>query len=212
MAASKLAVAVWIGSAAVLTTGTSAAVYSLAGSNSSTAATAAKAAPTPSPTSGFTGGGSSVTTAAAKPTPTATAGVNGNGNGNNGNGNGNGGSSGTTSNGHPITLTGNVTGQPGPGVTAKLNVTIDNGKNQAIVVRTVTATVTSVTTGTQAGKPQCKTSWYSIAPFSGSLPIAAGGKGVVPLTVTFTDEPAINQDNCRGATYSFSFNATADQA
>jgi hypothetical protein len=212
MAASKLAVAVWIGSAAVLTTGTSAAVYSLAGSNSSTTSAAAKTTPTPSPTSPFTGGGSTVTTAAAKPTPTATTTPNGNGQGNNGNGAGNGGSTGSPSNSHPVTLTGSVTGQPGPGVTAQLNITIDNSKNQAIVVRTVTATVTSVTSGTQAGKPQCRTSWYSIAPFSGSLPIAAGAKGAVPLTVTFTNEPAINQDNCRGATYSFSFNATADQA
>lgn len=211
MAASKLAVAVWIGSAAVLATGTSAAVYSLAGSSTPSASAAAKASPTPSPSSSLTGGGGSLTAPAAKPsptpTPTSTAPTTGNGNGNNGNGNG-----GSTSGGHPITLTGSVTGQPGPGVTATLKVTIDNSKNQAITVRTVTATVTSVTSGTQAGKPQCKTSWYSISAFSGSLPIAAGAKGVVPLTVTFTDDPAINQDNCRGATYSFSYSASADQA
>lgn len=140
----------------------------------------------------------------------SSAAVGGNGNGNNGSGNGNGGGNGDSS--HPITVTGIVVGQPAPGRTARLDVTIDNAKNAAILVKTVTAAVTSVTTGAQLGKPACKASWYSISSFSGSLRVEQGAKSVVPLTVTFANDPLVNQDNCKGATFSYSFSASAQQA
>lgn len=195
MPASKLAVAAWVTSAAAVVSAATAGVYALAATSNSTSTGTA--------------------TAAAAKTPTPTPTPNGNSQGNNGNGVGNGGSTGTQASNHPIVVTGQVIGAPAPGRTGTLNVKVDNSKNQAILVRSIIATVTSVTAVTPLpapGKPACDKSWYSIAPFNGSFPIGAGATGVVPLTITFDDKPGINQDNCKSATFNFSYTATADQA
>jgi len=190
MAVSKLAAAAWVTSAAAVLSAATAGVYALAASN----------------------GSSSGTASAAKVAPSASPSPNGNSQGNNGNGVGNGGATGTQANAHPITVTGVVTGQPAPGRTATLNVTIDNAKNQAILIRTVTAAITSVTTGTLPGKVACNKNWFQVTSFAGSQRVEAGAKGIVPLTVSFTNDPAINQDNCKNQNYTFSYTATADQA
>lgn len=148
-------------------------------------------------------------------TLTAPQAAGGNGQGNNGNGNGNGGSNGSTGGGnagHAITVSGVVQGQVAPGRSATLVVTISNPNNQDILVTSVTGSVTSVTTGHQAGKPACSTSWYQVGSFSGSLRIAKNANGVISLPVTFLNSPNVNQDNCKGAQYTFSFTAEARQA
>jgi hypothetical protein len=114
--------------------------------------------------------------------------------------------------GHTITVTGVVSGKIAPGVPATLTVTINNTNNQAIVVTNVTGSINGVTSAGQAGKPVCSKSWYSLGSFSGSKPIAQNSSGSVVLPVTFSDLPTTNQDNCKGATYSFTFTATANQA
>ena len=139
----------------------------------------------------------------------------GNGQGNNGNGNGNGGSNGSTSGnnpGHSITVSGAVQGEVAPGHPATLVVTITNANNQDILVTSVTGAVTSVTTAHQAGKPACSTAWYQVGSFSGSLAIAKNGSGKVSLPVTFVNSATVNQDNCKGQQYTFSFTAQARQA
>ncbi|MBK5306269.1 MAG: hypothetical protein JJD92_06225 [Frankiaceae bacterium] len=157
-----------------------------------------------------TSGTGAASTAKSSPSPSASP--NGNSQGNNGNGVGNGGSSGTQANSHTIVVTGAVSGAPAPGHTAVLNVSVDNSKNQAIYVRTVNAAVTAVTSAGNNLKPTCLKTWYQISSFSGSQYVAAGATALVPLTITFLDNPTVNQDNCKGATYSFSYTATADQA
>ena len=42
--------------------------------------------------------------------------------------------------------------------------------------------------------------------------IDQGATGTVQLPLTFADLATTNQDNCKGATVSFSFTANADQA
>ncbi|MCW2674123.1 MAG: hypothetical protein JWP14_2712 [Frankiales bacterium] len=146
----------------------------------------------------------------ASPSNAATASTSGNGNGNNGNGNGNGGGNGDSS--HPIVVTGTVSSKPVPGTPVTLAVKIDNNKNQAINVRTVTAQITSVSSAGATGKPVCSTSWFTLGSFSGSQHINQGATGTVQLPLLLKDLPATNQDNCKGATFNFTFAATADQA
>ena len=127
--------------------------------------------------------------------------------GNNGNGNGAG-----TNPGHPLTLSGTVTGRVAPGSPATLTVAIDNPNNQDIVVTSLTGTITSVTSLNLPGRPTCSTSWYSVGTFTGSKPIAKNKSGTISVPLTLTDLPTTNQDNCKGSTVQFSFTAQAQQA
>lgn len=114
--------------------------------------------------------------------------------------------------GHPITLSGDVVGTVGLGSPATLNVTISNPNNQDIVVTRVSGTITSVTTAGISGLPACASNWYSVGTFNGSRPIAKNGRGVVSVPIVLTNLASTNQDNCKGSTVSFSFNAEARQA
>ena len=127
--------------------------------------------------------------------------------GNNGNGNGP-----STNPGHPINLTGSVTGRVAPGSPATLTVTIGNPNNQDIVVTSVTGTITSVTSLNLPGRPTCSPSWYSVGTFTGSKAIAKNKSGTISVPLALADLPATNQDNCKGSTVQFSFTAQAQQA
>jgi hypothetical protein len=130
---------------------------------------------------------------------------NGNGNGNNGNGNGN-------NSGHPITLTGAVTGTITLGTPTTLDITISNPNNQDIVVTSVTGAITSVTSAGLVGRPVCSSSWYSVGSFTGTKTITKNSNGLVALPLALTDLTSTNQDNCKGSTVRFSFTAQAQQA
>ena len=123
-------------------------------------------------------------------------------------GNGNGGNP----PGHAITVTAVLTGQLGPGSPASLRVTITNPNSQAVEVTSVSGAITSVVTGTLPGRMACSASWYHVEPFTGSQPVARNGSITVPLRVTFDDVPTTNQDNCKGARFTYSFTAQARQA
>lgn len=125
-----------------------------------------------------------------------------------GNGNGNG----SSNPGHPLSVSGEVNGSVGPGTPATLVVTITNPNNQAVVLTSVGGAVTSVTSAGQAGKPACSVSWYHVGSFAGARTIARNSSTTVSLPVTFDDLPTVNQDNCKGAQYTFSFTAQARQA
>lgn len=128
----------------------------------------------------------------------------------NGNGTGKGNGNGTS--GHPLTVTGAVSGSLAPGLPRTLTVTVDNARNQAVNLRSVTASITSVTGGSDSTKPPCSRDWFSVGSYAGNQPIAKGQKGQVELPLTLTNLPSVNQDNCKGARYSLAFTATADQA
>jgi hypothetical protein len=181
---SRVAVAAWLSSAAVVTSAAGVGIYQLTTASSSSSSSSTSSS---QPSAQTLGGGSVDSN-------------NGNGNGNNANP------------GHPITLTGAVVGKLGPGTSATLNVTISNPNNQDIVVTSVTGAITSVTSAGLVGRLACSSSWYSLGSFSGSKTIAKNKNAQVPLALTLTNLPGTNQDNCKGATVRFTFTAQAQQA
>ena len=114
--------------------------------------------------------------------------------------------------GKAITVSAVVTGQLGPSSPAALLVTVTNPNNQPVVVTSVTGAVTSVSPGAQRDKAACSASWYHVAPFSGTRTVERNSSTTVALALTFDDIPATNQDNCKGARFSYSFSAQARQA
>jgi hypothetical protein len=114
--------------------------------------------------------------------------------------------------GHRIDVTGTLTGTPAPGGAASLDVTITNTNSQAIVVRSVSGTITAVTSGGLAGRPACDKSWYSLGSFTGTMRIERGASDSVQLPVVLQDLTNVNQDNCKGATFTYTFTAAAQQA
>jgi hypothetical protein len=114
--------------------------------------------------------------------------------------------------GHPLVVSGTVVGSVAPGSPAHLVVTISNPNNQAVLLTSVSGAITSVASAGLAHKPVCSASWYHVASFSGSRTIAKSSSTSVELQVTFDDLPTVNQDNCKGAQYTYSFTAQARQA
>jgi hypothetical protein len=114
--------------------------------------------------------------------------------------------------GHPLTVTGAVTGQVRPGSPATLRVTIGNESNQDIAVTRVTGIITGVIATGRPGVPACSAAWFSVGAFSGHLVIRKKGSGAVALPVAVSDLPGTNQDGCRGAVVGFSFTALAERA
>jgi hypothetical protein len=111
-----------------------------------------------------------------------------------------------------LTVTYSVMGKVAPGVPATLALTIQNPNSQAVLLRSVSGTVTSVSAGSNPALPACDQAWFAIGSLTGrSDRINRDQSTTVQVPVTFTNLP-INQDNCKNATYSFTFSAAADQA
>lgn len=138
----------------------------------------------------------------------------GNGQGNSGVGNGNGGPSSGNNSSPGKALTTSVVGSTpvAPGQAGSVTVKVTNPNNQAVVVTSLTGTVTGVGSGTRPGLVRCDKSWITLGSFSGSQPVAANASTLVTVPVTFTDLGATDQDNCKGVTYTFSFTVTGRQA
>lgn len=100
----------------------------------------------------------------------------------------------------------------GPGVNGTLTVRVENPNNQAVRLTGITGDVSEVTQGT-SGPTACDKDWFVISPLTGT-PVLIEKKSHedFELDVTFTNLPSTNQDRCKGAQYSFTFTATADQA
>ena len=99
-----------------------------------------------------------------------------------------------------------------PGVGGTLTVRVENPNNQAVRLTSVSAAVHSVTQGA-SGPVACDKDWFVISPLTDiSVLIGKRGREDVELDVEFTNLPGTNQDRCKGAQYSFTFTATADQA
>jgi len=113
--------------------------------------------------------------------------------------------------GHPLIVTGTVEGRTTPGTPSTVTITIRNPNNQAVVVEKVTASVEAVTSRDTSG-PACRTDWFDVGRFDGSLLVDRRQSGQVQLALTLRDEPAVNQDRCQGSTVSLAFTARARRA
>lgn len=152
---------------------------------------------TSTPTTGTAGGSGTVTI----------PGQCGNCEGNNGNGGGNTGGTGPKS----LTVVGVVTSNVGPGASVPMTVTVTNVGSRRIDLTSVRGTVTSVTTRNLPDLFACDKAWYSIGTFTGSRSLDKGASTTLTLPVRF-DNRAFNQDNCKGATYTYSLTATGQGA
>ena len=99
-----------------------------------------------------------------------------------------------------------------PGHAGSVTVKIDNPNHHGVVLTRVSGSVTAVTTGRQAGLPLCDRSWIRIQTSTALQPIPGKGSALVTLPVTFDNKSDVNQDNCKGVTYQFSFTAEGRQA
>lgn len=140
---------------------------------------------------------------------TTSSASNGQGGGNNGNGVGNG-ANGAQPPAKALAVQHTMLGTVRLGRPAAMRVTITNPNNQAVDLKSVTATVTNVVSAA-GSTPACTSSNFSISSYNGSRRIAKNGSTSVDLTVSMVENGA-NQDRCKGATYRFSFTATANQA
>ena len=135
----------------------------------------------------------------------------GNGQGNNGVGNGNGGSGSTTPAKALVVLSQGAT-PIAPGRPGTVTVLVTNPNNQVVSLTSLTGTVTGVSTGTRVGLPNCNKAWIVLGSWSGTKLVGANGSTTVQMPVSFTDVASVNQDNCKGATYQFSFVVNGQQA
>lgn len=205
----KTALAAW---------GSGALVVSAAGLLVVTQLTAGAAPASTSPTGGSTQAAGSA--AKAKPTPTATP-TQGAGSGNSGNGVGNGaGGAQPPPKALIVSVYKATSSSPhvdktiAPGVEGKLRVKVENPNNQAVNLTGIVSTITGVTKDIDADG-DCLAGWFDIADWSPTAGVERINKNtfkIYDLAVTFLNKPLINQDGCKGASYSFTFTATANQA
>jgi len=118
---------------------------------------------------------------------------------------------GVTVAGDELVVSGRVAGSVGPGQEAELVITISNASRRPVVVTAVTGRVTAVTSGGAADKPACSASWYRVGSFAGSTAVAPEASTTVSLGLTFDDLSTVNQDNCKGARFTYTFTAMARQ-
>lgn len=143
--------------------------------------------------------------------PPSTPGL-GAGGGNNGAGVGNG-PSGASAPAKALVVTHALQGAVRLGTPATLRVTVRNPNSQDVFLRSVSARVTSVSSTAGAG-PACRPDDFAISTFTapaGTRRVLKDRSTSVDLLVTMR-ESGTDQDRCKGATYTFSYAAAADQA
>ncbi len=109
----------------------------------------------------------------------------------------------------PLVTSSRVIGTVGPSNPATLLLVLSNPGQSAVRVTALSAQVTAVAGSPTPGAPDCSKDWYHVAPFSGSRTIAPGGQATIELAITFDDLPAVNQDSCKGARYTYTYRAVA---
>jgi hypothetical protein len=139
------------------------------------------------------------------------AATSGNGQGNNGAGNGNGGSTSTTPAKALVASFASAT-PIAPGLSGVVKVSVKNPNSQAVKLTSLSGTVTGIGAGTRPNLQPCDKSWIVLQPWSGSELLPANATTTMQMTVSFDNKAAINQDNCRGVTYQFSFVVNGQQA
>ena len=92
-----------------------------------------------------------------------------------------------------------------PGGTAQaISGTIANANTFAVPITSFVATVAVDSTHATAG---CLASWYSVPTLSAPSSVPAGGNVAFSGTVKLTDLPTTNQDACKGAAVTLTYNA-----
>jgi hypothetical protein len=108
--------------------------------------------------------------------------------------------------GTPLVATSQVVGEVAPGAPATLVLTLTNPAPRPVRVMAVSARITSVAASA------CSTSWYDVGSFAGPTTLPGHGVATVRLRVTFLDSPTVNQDGCKGASYTYGYRVEAIQA
>jgi hypothetical protein len=96
-----------------------------------------------------------------------------------------------------------------PGDSQALAGDFDNTNDGPVWVSSVSAAVTGVTSGSEAGKDPCTTGDFTItgtAPVGAQIPVGAGVGGWSGLTLSMVNA-ATNQDNCKNATVTITYTA-----
>ena len=114
---------------------------------------------------------------------------------------------GTDTGNKSLLVTSVTTARVGPGAPVRMTVTVANQDSKVIVLNSVVGAVLTVGSGSQSNLLTCDRRWYHIGPFTGQTSIAKGGRTTLTLPVTF-DNLAVNQDNCKGAIYTYTLTAT----
>ena len=107
----------------------------------------------------------------------------------------------------PLLVTSVAAAGLGPGAPVRMTVTIANQEAQQVVLTSVIGSVLTVGSGSRPTLLTCDRRWYRIGSFTGRTSIAKGGRTTVTLPVTFDNLP-VNQDNCKGAIYTYTLTAT----
>lgn len=145
-----------------------------------------------------TGGGAGAGSTSAGTTSAGPAASNGNGNG--------------QASGKSLTVTLRSVTPLFPGGSGTLTLLVENPNSQDVVLTGVTSAVTNVTSGTRAGIPRCDKSWFAIGDLAGSPRVTGRSSATITVPVTMVDTANVNQDNCKGVTYQFSFTVNGRQA
>lgn len=136
----------------------------------------------------------------------------GDGRGNSGHGADAGHAAGAVPPGHAITATFAGATPVAPGQAGRITIRVENPNNQDVLLTGVATTISGISRGADPALPHCEKSWFAIGDLTGTPRVAARGSAQVTLPVTMTDEHGVNQDNCKGATYRFSFTVNGRQA
>lgn len=114
--------------------------------------------------------------------------------------------------GKSLTATVRSVTQLSPGRSGSVVLRVENPNHQDVLMTGVASSVTSVTSGTRPGIPRCDKSWFVIGTMSGTPRVPGRGTTDVVLPLGMTNTKSVNQDNCKGVTYSFSFTVSGRQA
>jgi len=116
--------------------------------------------------------------------------------------------------GKPFTVSGNASGPLAPGVTRALAITVSNPNNVAISVTALTATVAPGSSKVGCDGPSNLQLTQSSVSAATVLTVPANGhvtlpSGPVSAPQVLMRDLSVNQDACKGATFSFSYSGSA---
>ncbi|HWG08806.1 MAG TPA: Ig-like domain-containing protein [Solirubrobacteraceae bacterium] len=116
--------------------------------------------------------------------------------------------------GKPFTVSGDASGPLAPGVTRTLAITVSNPNNVAISVTALTASVVSGSTKAGCDGPTNLQLTQSNVSEANVLTVPANGQvtlpaGAVSAPQVLMKNLPVNQDACKGATFSFSYSGSA---
>ena len=109
-----------------------------------------------------------------------------------------------------LAVSGRVLGLVGIAHPATLLVTVTNRSSGTITLNRVVGALTGVGSVGDAAHPVCDRRWYSVGSSQAPVRLQRGASAQIPLPVILRDLP-VNQDNCKGAVYTFRVSASGQQ-